>query len=55
MVVPITMKIRPLQINCGQFSVTDFDAGWIITGVEFGLDLETLLGRGGCNQINDAS
>src|SRR5579871_2577724 len=47
------MKMMWLQFDVCQFSVGDFDAGWIATCVQFGLDSEAGLGRGGSNQIDD--
>ena len=47
------MKVGRFQIDCCQFIVRDFEASWIKTLVEFGLDLKTLLSRCRRNQVED--
>ena len=47
------MKVGRFQVDGRQFIVRDFEAGWIKTLVEFGLDLKTLLGRRRRNQVED--
>ena len=53
MIVPLAMKVRPFQVDGSQFGVADLDAGRITSGVKFGFDRETLVGRGGGDQIDD--
>ena len=49
-VVPFSMEWISVNIEFGDFFIGDFDAFGVDAGVEFGMDLESGGGTGGCNQ-----
>ena len=53
MVVPLAMKVGPVQIDGGQFGIANFDASRVTCDVEFSLDRESLLDGSGGDQIDD--
>ena len=51
-IVPITMKVSSLQINLGELLSSHHDAGGIGPGVQVGLNVQSLAGSRGGDQLD---
>ncbi len=53
LVVPFAVKFVTANVNQSKLFVSDFDAGLVGCGVQFGMNLKARLGGSGRNEIDD--